>query len=432
LLTQVVRQVLDHLRIFISQGCIDAVPDVSELAHDAAILFEQFLIPNFRRVINCTGVILHTNLGRAPLSVEALEAVAETGRGYANLEYDISSGERGSRHEHTEELLKILTGAEASMAVNNNAAAILLALASINSSHGVAVSRGELVEIGGSFRIPDILAQSGHKLIEVGTTNKTHLRDYKQALADGAGTILRVNPSNFKMTGFVSRPSLGELSELALKHGVPLIEDAGSGCMLDLAPYGITDQPTVSGSVRSGADIITFSGDKLLGGPQAGLIVGRSVYINKMKAHPLARALRIDKLCLAALEATLRLYLNPQTAVKKIPVLQMLCAPVYELNEKAERLRSFLDAIEPKTVSVVTESGQTGGGAMPGSYLESAAVAIDVPHMPAHVLEEGFRTLSGSPPVIGRISRGRFLLDVRTVHEDDFGIIACKFAEILR
>ncbi|MCL2605187.1 MAG: L-seryl-tRNA(Sec) selenium transferase [Defluviitaleaceae bacterium] len=450
LLLQAVRQVLDELREGILHGDVITVPSFEELENSILSLLEKTNKPHLRRVINGTGIILHTNLGRAPLAREALTAVNETARGYSNLEYDIENATRGSRHSHVEGLLTQLTGAEAAMAVNNNAAAVLLALSALAHDRDVIISRGELVEIGGSFRIPDVMTQSGCRLVEVGTTNKTHLKDYENALTAGAhgrgdsirsdcvssarplrgldvqatldipppacpGAIFRVHASNFKMSGFVSRPSLSELIGLCKKNGIPLIEDLGSGAILP-----VHNQPTVSDSINAGADIVTFSGDKLLGGPQAGLIVGRAELIGKMKKHPLARALRIDKLSLAALEATLRLYLDPATAVQKIPALRMLYISERELSEKANRLQTLLG-----TGEIINEPSQAGGGAMPEENLPSAAVSINHPDKSAQEIEGYFR--ESNVPIIGRISQGRFLLDVRTIDEADFPLIAERY-----
>lgn len=420
LLLQAIRAELAALRGEILCGSVTAIPAPEALNERILLRLEAMKRPNLGRVINGTGIILHTNLGRAPLAREALEAITDAARGYSNLEYDIENAARGSRHAHVADLLTQLTGAEAAMVVNNNAAAVLLALSALAHNRDVVISRGELVEIGGSFRIPDVMAQSGCRLVEVGTTNKTHLRDYEAALTAAAalcppGAILRVHASNFKMSGFVSRPSLEALRELAIQFGVPLIEDLGSGALLPLQ-----GQPTVAHSVKAGADVVTFSGDKLLGGPQAGILLGRGEMITKMKAHPLARALRIDKLSLAALEATLRLYLDPATATKKIPALGMLCATEEELLAKAERLCASLST--EFHVSVLTLPGQAGGGAMPEESLPSAGIAITHPRKTAQDIAGLFR--EGSVPIVGRISGERFLLDVRTIDEGDFPYIA--------
>ncbi|MCL2377792.1 MAG: L-seryl-tRNA(Sec) selenium transferase [Defluviitaleaceae bacterium] len=421
LLTHAVREVLDGLRSRIKDGQVDVIPCPDVLAGEAAKGYCEYQKPNLRRLINGTGIILHTNLGRAPLAEEALDAIREAARDYSNLEYCVLKGERSSRHVHVEGLITGLTGAEAAMVVNNNAAAVLLALSAVGQKD-VIVSRGELVEIGGSFRVPDVLAQSGCRLIEVGTTNKTHIRDYEAAVEPGrTGAFLRVHTSNFIMSGFVSKPGLEELSDTAIKHSVPLIEDLGSGCMINLAEYGIHGQPVIADSIKAGVDIVTFSGDKLLGGPQAGIIAGRAEWIAKMKSHPLARAMRIDKLCLAALEATLRLYFDPLTVVEKIPTLQMLCESTEKLNEKAQMLKSLL--ADWAEITIVTESSLAGGGAMPEEGIATVAVAIDA-DIPAQALERHFRT--GSVPIIGRISKDRLILDMRTLSTEDFPYITAR------
>ena len=421
-LTQAVRCVLDKLRGNIRNGNLYTPPCRDIIAAEILQRYNNSQRPNLKRVVNGTGIILHTNLGRAPLSEEALTAINETARGYSNLEYNESKGKRSSRNAHVEELLKLLTGAEAAMSVNNNAAAVMLALSAVAKGKDVIVSRGELVEIGGGFRVPDVLLESGCRLVEVGTTNKTHLKDYENAIIPGqTGAVLRVHTSNFVMTGFVARPELSELAGVAKKHSIPLVEDMGSGCLIPLVEYGIRNEPVVADSIKAGAGIVTFSGDKLLGGPQAGLIAGQQEYLEKMKSHPLARALRIDKLCIAALEATLRLYLNPAKAVRTIPILQMLCQYPDNLFEKACRLKQML----PCESEVITESSQAGGGAMPEEGLVSSAVAF--PQFPAQALERHFR--EAQVPIIGRISRDRFMLDVRTLWEDDFPAIAQRLGE---
>ena len=444
LLTQAIRDVLDGLRNDILQNKISEIPCHDTLTVAIADKFSQYTKPKLRRVINGTGIILHTNLGRAPLAKEAMDAIHDAARDYSNLEYCTDTGRRSSRHAHIEDLLIRLTGAEAAMVVNNNAAAVLLALSAMAHGKNVIVSRGELVEIGGSFRVPDVLAQSGCRLVEVGTTNKTHTYDYTNAIDPyRTGALLRVHTSNFIITGFVAKPDLEELADIAGKHSIPLIEDLGSGCMIPLAPYGIHGQPVVSDSIKAGVDIVTFSGDKLLGGPQAGIVVGRAEYIAKMKTHPLARAMRIDKLCLAALEATLRLYLDPETAVARIPTLRMLCETPERLLKKAHLLKKQLDgtcegdilspvsdSLQSATpaidVSVITDSSQAGGGAMPEENLATAAVVISA-NISAQTLERHFR--SGPVPIIGRISRDRFMLDVRTIDTNDFPLIAARLHE---
>jgi len=426
-LTQGIREVLDDLRRDIKEGRVDTLPCCDALAEKVAVRLREFNRPNLQRMINGTGIILHTNLGRAPLATEALNAIEDVARDYSNLEYCIKNGERSSRHVHIEKLITHLTGAEAAMVVNNNAAAVLLALSAVEQKD-IIVSRGELVEIGGSFRVPDVLAQSGCRLVEVGTTNKTHTYDYERAIEpDLTGALLRVHTSNFIMSGFVAKPGLSELAYIAANHSIPLIEDLGSGCLVNLARYGIHGQPVVADSIKAGVDIVTFSGDKLLGGPQAGIVAGRAKWIAKMKAHPLARAMRIDKLCLAALEATLRLYHEPETAVEKIPTLRMLCESPGMLLEKAQMLKEQLATSGGHKIIVVAGASLAGGGAMPEEGLATATVAINA-GISARALELHFRM--GAVPIIGRISRDMFMLDVRTIDVEDFRHIASRLQEV--
>ncbi len=354
--------------------------------------------PSLRRVLNATGVLVHTNLGRAPLSEAALARVAEVGAGYSNLEYDLESGQRGSRQDHLASLLSRVTGAEAALVVNNNAAAVLLTLAALAEGREVIVSRGELVEIGDGFRIPDVLARSGARLVEVGTTNRTRAADYERALGPDTALLLRVHQSNFRVVGFTERPSLVELAGVAKQAGLPLVDDLGSG---SLAPVG--DEPTPGESLRAGADLVTFSGDKLLGGPQAGIVVGRRELVERLRRHPLQRALRADKLTLAALEGTLAAVLDP--GLGEIPVTRMLDEPVERVRERAERLAALVGGDVEETVARV------GGGALPLAELPSAACAVE------EGLAEPLRT--GDVPVIGIVRDGRLLLDCRTLTDAD-------------
>jgi L-seryl-tRNA(Ser) seleniumtransferase len=351
--------------------------------------------PSLRRVLNATGVLVHTNLGRAPLAEAALDRVAEVGRGYSNLEYDLELGERGSRQGHLGPLLGRLTGAEAALVVNNNAAAVLLALAALAEGREVVVSRGELIEIGDGFRIPDVLARSGARLVEVGTTNRTRAADYERAIGPETAVLLRVHQSNFRVVGFSERPRLGELAEVARRHELPLVDDLGSG-----APAAIGDEPTPAESLRAGADLVCFSGDKLLGGPQAGVVVGRAELVDRLQRHPLQRALRADKLTLAALEGTLTLAFDPATR-DEVPVLRMLHEPIEGVRARAERLAGLVGGEVEDTVARV------GGGALPLAELPSAACAVE------EELAEPLRL--GEPPVIAVVRDGRTLLDCRTL-----------------
>ena len=400
---QAARQVLDDCRRALREGALASVPGPEELEGAVLRLAERLSRPALGRVINATGIVLHTNLGRAPLSRRAAEAVCQAARGYSNLEYDLPNRHRGRRGEAAEGLLCSLTGAEGALAVNNNAAAVFLLLSALAAGQGVAISRGELVEIGGGFRVPDILARSGARLVEVGTTNKTRPADYAAALERGeAQVLLKIHPSNFQVVGFTQSASLPELGELARSHGVPLFCDLGSA-----AP----GSPELKEAV-AWADVVCFSGDKLLGGPQAGILLGRAPLIDRLRSDPLARALRIDKLSLAALEATL-LDWRDGTAV---PVSAMLSAEPAELRARAEALREALNPLCP--CDVVETEGEAGGGANPGEALPAWAVALS----PAEVLDDFFRRRP--VPILGRIHRGKLLLDVRTLLPGDGGEIA--------
>jgi len=361
--------------------------------------------PALRRVLNATGVIVHTNLGRAPLPAAALERVVEAGRSYSNLEYDLAEGARGSRQDHVARILRRLTGAEAAIVVNNNAGAMLLALAALAEGREVLVSRGELIEIGDGFRIPDVLARSGARLVEVGTTNRTRAADYELAVRAETALLLRVHQSNFRVVGFTEQPSLADVAAVAQRHELPLLDDLGSGALLDLS-----DEPTVRGSLDGGADLVCFSGDKLLGGPQAGVVVGRADLVEKLRRHPLHRALRIDKLGLAALEGTLLLYLEPERALREVPVLRMLREDAAVVRARAERLAAAVGGEVEETV------GRVGGGALPLTELPSFACAVE------ESLAEPLRACE--PPVIGIVRDGRLLLDCRTLADDDVDEVA--------
>lgn len=384
--------------------------------------------PHLRGVINATGVILHTNLGRARLSDECQAMLAGVGCKYSNLEYDLADGSRGSRYQHVEDLLIRLTGAEAALVVNNNAAAVYLVLDSITKGREVVVSRGELVEIGGSFRVPNIMAASGCKLVEVGTTNKTHPADYVAAISEQTGALLKVHTSNYKIIGFTAEVEMRELAQIARKHQLPSIYDLGSGLMVDLTPYGIPGETTVAQCVSQGADLVCFSGDKLLGGPQAGIIVGKSAYITAMKKNHLLRALRIDKLTLTALEATLRQYLDPAKAVHSIPTLRMIAEPAVAVREKAERLADLL-ARTGCNCSVVKSAACVGGGSLPAVELESYAVAIHLEELSPNRLESKLR--EHCVPIIARITDDCLQLDLRTVEPEEFADIVLCVKQII-
>ena len=365
--------------------------------------------PSLRRVINATGVVLHTNLGRAPLAQAAIDAMTAVAGGYTNLEYDLDRGTRGTRLVHARGLLSELTDAEDALVVNNCAAAMVLALRALAFDREVLVSRGELVEIGGSFRVPDIMVQADVRLVEVCTTNRTHLDDYRRALRATTGAIVKVHRSNFAMDGFVADVSVRELSVIAAEAGIPLLHDFGSGLMLDLAPWGLAGEPTTSDAVASGADIVMLSGDKLLGGPQAGILLGKRHAIAALRVHPLARALRVDKITLAALEATLALYRDPSRAVREIPTLAMLTTPLPALQERASAIAAQLTAAGIEAAPLGCE-GAVGGGAFPTARLASVAVRL------GGESERWERALrAASTPVVGRVADGALVLDVRTV-----------------
>jgi L-seryl-tRNA(Ser) seleniumtransferase len=375
--------------------------------------------PSLRRVVNATGVIIHTNLGRSPLAGLALEQIREVASHYSTLEYDLARGERGSRQDHLEGLLKELTGAEAALVVNNNAAAVLLALNTLALGREVIISRGQLVEIGGSFRLPEIMAASGAVLREVGTTNKTYLRDYEQAVSSETALLLKVHPSNFRITGFTHEVALAELVALGKRYALPVVEDLGSGCLLDLSSYGLEKEPTVPEAVKAGADLVLFSGDKLLGGPQAGLALGSKEVVARLRQNPLTRALRPDKMTLAALEATLRLYLEESQALAQLPTLRMLTRPLSDLKRQARALiRNLRRRWGPNLrVTAVPSEAQVGGGALPTVGLPSLALALEIPPLAAHQLEVHLRR--AQPPVIARVEHGRVVLDLRTLLPED-------------
>jgi len=407
------RAVLAERRAELLQGATGE----ADLAARARAWAEDAERPRLRRVLNATGVIVHTNLGRAPLATAARAAIVRASEGYSNLELDLDTGERGSRHDHIAGLLRDLTGAEDAIAVNNCAGATLLAAAALaGPGRELIVSRGQLVEIGGGFRVPDVIAQAGARLVEVGTTNRTRRADYEQAIGPGTGAILRAHPSNFRQLGFVQAVEIEELCEL----GVPVIDDVGSGVLADEIEL-LRDEPPVRRSVRAGAALVCFSGDKLLGGPQAGLIVGRADAVAAARAHPLARALRLDKLGLAALEATLQLYRDPQRARREIPVLAMLTADEETLRERAQRLAAAIGA----PAVVVTATARVGGGALPLLELPGPAVAVELPGVGPDELAARLR--AADPPVLGRIEDGRLLLDPRSLADDELQLVARAF-----
>jgi L-seryl-tRNA(Ser) seleniumtransferase len=420
--TQLVRQALETARAAVAEG--RPAPSEDQLVESVLGLAEAVFRPSLRPVINATGVIIHTNLGRAPLSDEAIAAMAAVSAGYSNLEFDLEAGERGSRFVHLESVLCRLTGADAAIAVNNNASALLLALSSLARDREVVISRGQAVEIGGGFRIPDVMRQSGARLVEVGTTNRTYLRDYEAALTPDTVAVMRVHASNFRIVGFTETPSIQDLARLAGEHGVLLLDDLGSGCLLDTTEFGLAPEPTVQESLAAGADLAMFSGDKLLGGPQAGVIVGRHDLVERLRRHPLARAVRMDKASIAALTATLLHYLRGE-ALEKLPVWRMIAAPLAEVQRRARRwAREIGDPAR-----VVDGRSMIGGGSLPEESLPTKLVAIAGDG--AYVTDLARRLRLGDPPLVARIERDALLLDPRTVTSRDLRAVSRAVAAAL-
>ena len=389
------------------------------------------MTPNLKPVINATGVVIHTNLGRSLLADEALDNLQKIAAGYSNLEFDLKSGKRGSRYSSVEDLLCEISGARAAIAVNNNAGAVLLCLETIAKGKNVIVSRGELVEIGGSFRIPDVMSKSGAVLKEVGTTNRTHLRDYENAIDDNTGLLLKVHTSNYSVVGFTAGVSLTELVALGERHHVPVMEDLGSGSFVDLSTYGLSKEPTVQESISTGVDVVSFSGDKLLGGPQAGVIAGTVEMLQKIKQNPITRALRIDKLTLAALESTLRLYRDEADAMDRIPTLRMLTMPLQIIQGKADRFMARLEDLNNERLHVQSfdANSRAGGGSLPLLQLPSRCVGVKIQDISANRIDRWMR--EHTPAVIGRIEDDFFMMDVRTIQENEPEIITAAFQQLL-
>jgi len=433
-LLQAARKVVEGLRAGILRG--DQPPDEKDMS-DIPVLDKtreavgRAMKLNLKRVVNATGVVVHTNLGRSLLAEEAAVNLLAIATGYSNLEFDLVKGERGSRYSCVEEILCEISGAEAAMVVNNNAAAVLLCLETIAGNRKVIVSRGELVEIGGSFRIPDVMAKSGAILKEVGITNRTHLKDYISAIENDTALLLKVHTSNYSVVGFTASVTLKELVELGSKHRIPVMEDLGSGTFIDFSKYSLMKEPTVRESVSAGADVITFSGDKLLGGPQAGIIVGKKDVVESIRKNPLTRALRIDKLTLAALESTLRIYRDPEKAVKSIPTLFMLTTPFRLIKKRADKLFRLLSKINDPALSIdlADMCSKAGGGSLPLLDLPSRCIALRIGGISANTLERNMR--ENTPPVIGRIEEDRFIMDLRTVQDNELNIIRDAVAGIL-
>ena len=401
---QALRHTLEHIRRSAPPG--EPLPDTAEILNRAQSLLSAWTAPSLLPVINATGVILHTNLGRAPLSAAAIRAIQDVSLGYSNLEFDLEKGQRGSRLVHAEQLLRQLTGAEAALVVNNNAAAVLLILTALAKRRGVLIARSQLVEIGGGFRIPDVMQQSGARLVEIGTTNRVHLLDYETALESASpALVMRAHRSNFRIVGFTTEPDLDEICRTAHAHSVPVVDDLGSGTLLDTARYGLAHEPTIAESLAAGADLVSFSGDKLLGGPQAGIILGKDELVARLKKHPLARAVRADKLCLAALSATLAHYLKDE-AEQHIPIWRMISTPPEALRQRSQAWADQLGEGE-----VIAAQSTVGGGSLPDESLPTLALALNR-RSPNRFLE---RMRQLTPPIIARLENERILLDPRTV-----------------
>jgi L-seryl-tRNA(Ser) seleniumtransferase len=410
-----VRTFLDDLREQINATAEDvSIPSPNELAEKIAKWLKTEEQPYLRSVINGTGIVLHTGLGRAPMAQSAVAAVADIASGYASVELDLQTGERGQRVKSVERLLRELTGAESAVVVNNNAAATMLTLSALATGKQVIVSRGELIEIGGSYRLPDVMECSGAKLREVGTTNKTHLADYENAINENTGALLKVHPSNFEIVGFTKSVSTKEMVELGRRHNLPVIDDIGSGALIDFSKFGLTNEPVASVSINDGADLALFSGDKLLGGPQCGIIVGKRKYVDMILKSPLMRAMRVDKMTLAALAATLQLYRDPKIAEQEIPVLRMLSMPIENLKLRAVKISQQISHLpEIGSCEVIEEQSMLGGGSLPTQKIPTWCLAVTASSGSVDQLTRGLR--NAKPAVIGRVSKDRLLLDLRTI-----------------
>ena len=416
-----VRAEIDTLRQRVLAGDVTPPFSDSDLFHAVAKRLHDNDLKRLQRVVNATGIVIHTNMGRAPMADAAVQAVLAVAGNYSNLELELATGKRGGRGGQIEELLQTLTGAEAALVVNNNAAAVLLALSTVAAGGDVIISRGELVEIGGGFRVPDVITQCGGRLVEVGTTNKTRLGDYANAVTADTKVLLKVHASNYKIVGFTSETSMSELAALGRERGILVMNDLGSGALVDVSRFGLPPEPTVSETLKAGADVVMVSGDKLLGGPQCGIILGRSEPIGRMAANPLFRALRADKMTLAALEATLRLYLDGDTVAESVPVLSMLAASKETLTKRARRLRNALVKIEGLETRIADGNGFTGGGALPMVPLLSKIVQVRSECRSVTQLAESLRR--ANPPVMVILSDGWLMLDVRTVYDNEFKLI---------
>ena len=429
----VIREEIDKLRNFIKENDdVNLIEEkINNLIENIKISTEKVYSYNIKKVINGTGTILHTNLGRAIISKKHADYLSEVVTSYSNLEYNLEEGKRGERYSHFEKLICKITGAEAAMAVNNNAAAVMLVLSSMAAEKEVIVSRGELVEVGGKFRIPDVMKSSNAHLVEIGTTNKTHLEDYEDAISENTGAFLKVHTSNFKILGFTESVSIEELCKLGREKDIPVIEDIGSGVLIDLSKYGLEYEPTVQDSIKAGVDVVSFSGDKLLGGPQAGIIVGKKKYIDKMKKNPLTRAFRIDKFTATILEMIFHEYLNEEDAIKNIPVLSLITKDLKEIEKNTNDLFNKIEKLKDVAdINVEDTLSQIGGGSLPAERIKSKSVTIMPKNISTQFLEAKLR--AGKNPVVGRISEEKLILDMRTVLEDEIDILAQKLIDILK
>ena len=430
-----IRFVVENLRSIIldtQQSLTETELSNPEILNKIKESVRKMMTPNLIRIVNATGVVVHTNLGRSLLAEDAIENLLTIASRYSNLEFDLSKGSRGSRYSIVEDILCEISGAESAMVVNNNAGAVFLALESIAKGKKVIVSRGELVEIGGSFRIPDVMAKSGGILKEVGTTNRTHLKDYENAIEHDTALLLKVHTSNYSIVGFTADVSLESLVDLGAKYKIPVMEDLGSGTFVDFSKYGLLKEPTVQESVKAGADIVTFSGDKLLGGPQAGIIVGKNNLVEKIKKNPINRALRIDKLTLAALESTLRHYRNIDREMGAIPTLRLMTLPLDHIESNAKRLFKMLKNIkDPKlSINLIDIFSRPGGGSLPLLKLPSKGVGIKVEGISANAVEKQMR--DNECPIIGRIEEDLFIMDLRTILDDELELIERAFKHMLK
>ncbi|QUH20518.1 L-seryl-tRNA(Sec) selenium transferase [Alkaliphilus sp. B6464] len=405
--------------------------DIEEIIYNIISNSHKFMRMNLREVINGTGTVLHTNLGRSLLSNTIKDEIWDVASGYSTLEIDVSTGKRGSRYSHVTEIIRFLTGAEDALVVNNNAAAVMLVLGTMAKNKEVIVSRGELVEIGGSFRVPDVMEQSGAKLVDIGTTNKTHLWDYENAIGENTAAFLKVHTSNYKILGFTDSVNVKDLVDLGKENNVPIIEDLGSGVLVDLQKYGLTHEPTVQESVAAGADIVTFSGDKLLGGPQAGIIVGKKCFIDKMKKNPLTRAFRIDKLTMAALEATLKLYLDEENAIKNIPTLRMLTESLDSIKERTNILYEMISSKGlDLEVNISDDYSEVGGGSLPIEKLPTCTLTLKSKSISVSQLENRLRKYSR--PIFTRVQDDRVIIDLRTIKQEQYEAIVQALVEVMK